>query len=323
METDSPIRIIIIEDVPTDAELAERELQRESIRFASVRVETEKGFRKALEEFRPDLIISDYTLPEFDGIQALKLAREYNPTIPFIMFTGSINEETAVACMKAGATDYILKDRIARLPFAVREALEQRRIRSAKKAAEDALWASEERYRRLVENIGKEYFFYRHDTGGIITYVSPSATDMLGYSREEILTHYTDYLTDNPVNKKAIEHTNRSMSGQRQPPYEIEIYHKDGNVRLIELTEVPVFDDSGRVIAVEGVAHDITERKKAEAEIQKRVKDLEDFYEMSVGRELRMIELKEQIKELKEELSKYRNLDEDEGESIADFHKLV
>jgi PAS domain S-box-containing protein len=126
METDCPLRILIVEDLPADAELAVRELRKDSILFTSMRVDTKEAFLRALEEFRPDLIISDYAMPEFDGMQALKLSLAHDPHLPFILFTGSMNEETAVACMKAGATDYVIKERITRLPLAVRGALEQR-----------------------------------------------------------------------------------------------------------------------------------------------------------------------------------------------------
>ena len=143
METDNPMRILFVEDVPADAEIASRELQKGGIQFKSVRVDTKEEFLKALEEFRPDIIISDYTMPGFDGMQALILAKEYEAGIPFIMLTGSINEETAVECMKAGATDYILKDRMKRLPFAVNEALEQKKIRLEKEKADSALRESE------------------------------------------------------------------------------------------------------------------------------------------------------------------------------------
>jgi len=154
METDNPIRILFVEDVPSDSEIAARELQKGGIQFTSARVDTKETFLKALEEFQPDIIISDYSMPEFDGMKALKFAKEYAAAIPFIMLTGSINEETAVECMKAGATDYVLKDRIVRLPFAVQEALERMRDKKGKKAATQALGESEERYRSVVENIG-------------------------------------------------------------------------------------------------------------------------------------------------------------------------
>ncbi len=130
------IRILFIEDLPSDTELAEWELRNEGLHFTSIRVETEGEFRKALEEFRPDLIISDYSMPEFDGLKALKISLKHDPFLPFIVLTGSMNEATAVDCMKVGATDYVIKEHIKRLPFAVKEALEQKKIRSAKEEAE-------------------------------------------------------------------------------------------------------------------------------------------------------------------------------------------
>ena len=118
------LRILFVEDVPSDFELAERELKNAKIQFTSLRVETRDAFLNALKEFKPDLIISDYALPEFDGMQALNLAQEFSPLVPFIVMTGSMNEVTAVACMKAGATDYVIKELRKRLPFSVKEALE-------------------------------------------------------------------------------------------------------------------------------------------------------------------------------------------------------
>ncbi len=123
---------------------------------------------------------------------------------------------------------------------------------------------SENKYRRLVENLREEYFFYSHGTDGVFTFLSPSFTDVLGYSQDEFFKHYTEYLTPNPINKKVEKHTELSMKGEVQPPYEVEIYHKDGTIRLLEIRELPVFDEPGNVIAVEGIAHDITEKRKAE-----------------------------------------------------------
>jgi PAS domain S-box-containing protein len=306
METDNPIRILFVEDLPSDTELAEREVQGEGIRFTSIRVETKEAFLKALEEFRPDLIISDYAMPAFDGMQALRLTKEYDPTIPFIVLTGSMNEETAVECMKAGATDYVIKERMKRLPYAIKEALEWKKVRQEKEAVLEALRESEEKYRQIVESLRDEYFFYRHDVKGVFQYVSPSLRNILGYSEEEFCRHFASYLTDNPVNREYIRHIDGSLRGEQQPPYPVEVYHKNGEVRTLSVTEMPVFGREGNVVAVSGIAHDITERKKAEAEIQNRVKELEDFYDMAVGRELKMIELKEEIAELKEELEKHK-----------------
>ena len=146
------LRILILEDVPMDAELIEYELERARIPFSARRVDTRDDFLRQLEEFRPDVILSDYTLPRFDGMTALSLARERAPSIPFLIVTGSVNEETAVGCMKAGATDYLLKSNLARIGPAVHAALERARANLQRTQAEAALAASELRFRSLVQN---------------------------------------------------------------------------------------------------------------------------------------------------------------------------
>ena len=128
--------------------------------------------------------------------------------------------------------------------------------------ANDALIESEAKYRRLIENLPESYFFFAHNTSGIYTYVSPSIKSVLGYSEKQFLCHYTRHLTDNPVNEQAIEKTNLCIQGIKQPAYELEIFHKDQTKRIFEILEVPVINDNNYVIAVEGIAHDITEHKR-------------------------------------------------------------
>src|SRR5438067_1631746 len=103
------LRILILEDISQDAELMERALRNLSMPFQSMRVESKEAFLHSLSVFNPDLVLADYSLPQFDAIAALALIRELDPDLPVIIVTGSINEETAVACMKAGAADYVLK----------------------------------------------------------------------------------------------------------------------------------------------------------------------------------------------------------------------
>ncbi|MHC4865515.1 MAG: sensor histidine kinase [Planctomycetota bacterium] len=133
-----------------------------------------------------------------------------------------------------------------------------------RKLAEQARHASEEKYRRLVESLMQEYFFYSHGPDGVFNYISPSIANVLGYTQQEFLTHYTEYLTDNPVNDEVVRHTEQSIQGKQQSPYEVEIFHKNGSIHWLEVSEVPVFDAAEKVTAVEGIAYDITERKKAE-----------------------------------------------------------
>lgn len=128
----------------------------------------------------------------------------------------------------------------------------------------EELRQSEARHRRLIENLKGSHFVYVHNIDGVFRYVSESITDILGYTPQEFMTHYGTHLTAHPANQAARRHTDLSIQGIRQPPYEVNIRHKDGSTRWLEVQEVPVLDTRGQVTAIEGVAQDITERKRAE-----------------------------------------------------------
>ncbi|WP_103028016.1 sigma 54-interacting transcriptional regulator [Salinibacter altiplanensis] len=139
MSTDEPLHILMLEDVATDAELVERELDREGFNFEARRVTTENAFREALEALDPDIILVDYSLPQFDGMAALGVAQAECPHIPVVFVSGAIGEERAIETLKQGATDYVLKDKLSRLGPAVRRALQEAAERRARREAEAAL----------------------------------------------------------------------------------------------------------------------------------------------------------------------------------------
>ena len=118
---------------------------------------------------------------------------------------------------------------------------------------------SEAKYMRLVENLNQHYFFYSHNVEGIFTYLSDSMENILGYSKEEFLVHYLEYLTDDPMNALVENNTVLAMQGIQQKPYQLSIYHKDGTIRYLEVTEIPVLDENGDVTYIDGIARDITE----------------------------------------------------------------
>jgi PAS domain S-box-containing protein len=123
MSENKCIKILFVEDVDSDAELTIRTLRNSGLIFISKRVENEESFISELKNGQPDIVISDYMLPTFDGMKALKLTKSHDKYIPFLILTGSMNEETAVTCMKAGADDYVIKEHLTRLPFAVTESI--------------------------------------------------------------------------------------------------------------------------------------------------------------------------------------------------------
>ena len=156
------LRVLILEDNPADTELMERQLKKDGITFVSRRVESKSDYLKALKTFQPDLILADYNLPKFNASQALALRNKMAPLTPFIIVTGTISEETAVECIKQGADDYLLKDRLTRLGEAVRQSLANRRLQSEKMAAEESLRAGELLYRTFI-NSSSDMAFLKDD----------------------------------------------------------------------------------------------------------------------------------------------------------------
>jgi PAS domain S-box-containing protein len=150
-EDGEPLQILMLEDVATDAELIRAELEREGIEFASQRVTSRDGFELALDAEVPDLILMDYNLPSFDGMEALEMALEQVPDVPVVFVSGAIGEERAIETLKKGATDYVLKDKLSRLGPAVKRALREAEERRARKRAEAALRRANERLEQKVE----------------------------------------------------------------------------------------------------------------------------------------------------------------------------
>jgi len=150
--TAQSIRILLVEDVESDARLSLLELKGAGLNCISQRVESEPAFRRALAEFAPDIILSDFSLPQFDGLSALEVAQEMSPDTPFIFVSGTMGEERAVTALRRGAVDYLLKGKLARLPSAISRALDDARVRRERKA-EQARIARLDRVLRMLSGI--------------------------------------------------------------------------------------------------------------------------------------------------------------------------
>jgi DNA-binding NtrC family response regulator len=154
---DKELFVLILEDVPADAEPIQRELRKAGLSFAAVRVDTREDFLRAIGERAPDSILADYRLPKFDGLAVLAIAREKCPEAPFVFVTGTMGDEQAVEALRQGADDYILKDRLSRLGPAVLRALEDARGRKEQQAAEAKLHEQLDELRRFEKvAIGRE-----------------------------------------------------------------------------------------------------------------------------------------------------------------------
>ena len=249
------VRILLLEDVWADAELVKVELRKAGLQFTARRVTTQPEFERALREYRPDLIIADHNLPQFNGAAALALARQMSLAAPFILLTGSLDEESAVEYMKAGATDYILKDRLARLGPAVRAALAGKRMKQQ-------LDEREEYFRSLIEQAMDIIAVL--DPEGALRYASPSVLPLLGYAPEDLVGLSIFAL----VHPDDVDETLRVFSegvatGQGGRLLELRLRHKDGTFRHLEAIGRYLLDDP----LVKGVvinARDVTERRALE-----------------------------------------------------------
>ncbi len=184
--TEEKIRILFVEDLPADVEMAQREIQSAGIEFTSAVTDTEEEFRNIIAAFNPDIIISDYAMPQFDGMMALQITRERHPILPFIVLTGSLNEATAVACMKAGANDYVLKEQIKRLPYAIQEALKTSQNIAEKAKFEQKLQESLEETKGIINAMKETVWII--DYNRQLLDVNRQACIALGYTREELLS---------------------------------------------------------------------------------------------------------------------------------------
>jgi PAS domain S-box-containing protein len=258
----APLRILMAEDLASDAELEERELRRAGLTFVSQRVETRAAFTAALAEFQPDLILSDYRMPMFDGMEALALAIELAPGTPVIIVTGSVNEETAVECIKSGAVDYVLKGHLGRLAPAVRAALEQRHAEAERRRAEAARQASEQRYRSLFES-ASDAIFVADAASGMLVDANGRALALTGRTLDEVRTlHQTDLVAPD-YTALARDAFRRVTQGERGGVPRYLIRHRDGHDTPVEISASRIQDATGRTLVV-GVFRDLSERERAD-----------------------------------------------------------
>lgn len=264
------LRILLLEDSNLDAELIEAELQKElADRFVLDRVSDRESFLHKLAVFRPDLVLSDYRLPGYDGLTALADMTDSGWDIPFIIVTGTMDEETAAETIKSGAWDYVVKQRLYRLPAAVNQALKVRTEREQKRRAERELRESERRYRAIFENTGSATVIIEADT--TISLANQKFVDLSGYSREEIegRMSWAEFVEPGWLDRMREYHRKRRQLRDSAPrQYEFDFRDRSGRIHHILLTVdvIPGKDESVASLL------DVTARRELDERIRQAQK---------------------------------------------------
>jgi PAS domain S-box-containing protein len=262
------LQLLLIEDCEDDAVLVVHRLRRAGLRVDYERVETAEAMRAALQRRPPDIVISDNGMPAFDAEAALRLLRDTGLDIPFIVVSGQIGEESATALMRAGAHDFVLKDKLARLGPAVQRELREARDRQERRRTEAALRTSEERFQLVAENLQDVLFRFRPGHTPLLEYISPAIAAMTGFSPDELYEQpELLFSTLDPEDHDAMRGSWQSPPGT---PLTLHWLRPDGTRTCAEQRLVAVYDE-GVPVAVEGLLRDIT----AQVEAAEQRRDLE------------------------------------------------
>jgi PAS domain S-box-containing protein len=258
------LRILNLEDNPNDSELVQARLEEEGIACDITRVDTEPEFVAALARKDGfDLILADYKLPSFGGLQALALAQEKRPEIPFILISGTIDEELAVECLKGGAADYILKDKLFRLGASVRRALSEAEEKAERKRAEDALRESSQFNRQIIDSAQEGIIVYGPDLKYLVW--NPFMEQLTGIPASEVIgRHPLDvfpFLKDAGVLASVEKALRGEIAEAKRFPFAIPMTGRSG---WTSDKSAPLRNSLGEIVGVIATVRDITEHVRAE-----------------------------------------------------------
>lgn len=265
------LKMINLEDSPTDSLLIKEMLSEDKIECEVIRIDTEERFISEIEKGDVDIILADYTLPSFDGLSALDIALKKLPEVPFIFVTGTLGEEIAVESLKRGATDYVIKDRLMRLAPSVKRALKEAQLIKEQKHKDDALRESEEQFRELVENINDVFFIA--DDEGMITYISNPIESFWGYKPSEIIgRHFKEFVYPEDLHIVMKEFKYKNSGYDR--PIEFRLTKKTGEIIWVRSSGRLIMRGN-KIIGSRGLLINITESKKSEEKLKESLEKLQ------------------------------------------------
>jgi diguanylate cyclase (GGDEF)-like protein/PAS domain S-box-containing protein len=277
MKVAERFRVLVVEDVATDAELVIRELKRAGMSVDHRLADSEQSFCLELERFSPHVILSDFSMPHFDGMAALALARENAPNVPFIFVSGTIGEEYAIRALKNGATDYVLKTNLMRLPAAVERAMHDATDRRARRKAERKLAETRERLQSIYESL-PDMLWSVELPDEHISYVSPASSAIYGYSPEDFLANKDLWIDvvhaeDRPAVRAAWQ---RLLNEGVAFDIEYRAVRPEGSIVWVHDRGRMIRDGQGEALRIDGVARNISEvvRQRTRLARLARIRDL-------------------------------------------------
>lgn len=268
---DQPIRLLIIDDSLDDALLLVRQLKKGGYNLTYEQVDTAETMNEAIDNKEWDAIICDYSMPNFSMHAALDLYKKKQLDIPFIIVSGTISDETAVAAMKAGAHDYVIKDNLARLIPAMDRELRETKVRHERRLAEYQLINSEEKYRTLFEE-SRDAIYIGAKKDKFIDF-NPSTTDLFGYSKEEMLGMSTKDIFVNPNEYHKLKEEIERKGSVRD--FEAKLYKRNGSKMDCLITSTVRRSKNGNIIGYQGIIRDISELVSSQKKLQKTLEKLQ------------------------------------------------